>query len=160
MEEKQCSTCALYVAEQGGCVRNQTREDPTNCCSHWVDEVPICSVCGRPFVPPKMYLFTEDAYILLCPSCFNGRNKCQTCAHGGYCDFKENPIGIPPMIQQTVRQGNAVMTTQVPNPERIKATCMANCKCFCEEGCNRQCGTCRNYDMKYVKIEKNNNIEV
>lgn len=150
--DKKCSTCALYIADKSGCARTQTIENPENCCSHWIEEVPTCSVCHRPFVPPATYYQQGDEYITLCPNCTNSRYSCKLCNHIGYCDFKENPIDLPQMINQTVRQGNATMTMQIPNPERVKATCIANCKCYIQDEngagmCCRQCGTCGNYCM-------------
>jgi hypothetical protein len=36
------------------------------------------------------------------------------------------------VIMQTLRQGNAIMQTQVINPERVKITCY-NCSCWNKE---------------------------
>ena len=159
--EKTCNTCALYVLEQSGCLRTQTIEELTHSCSHWCKELPICSICGNPFVPPITYLAVEDAYVVLCPACLKASGTCGLCKASTKCDFQENPIAIPPMVQATRRQGNMTMTQTVPNPERIKATCMNGCPCWHddEEGkyCCRQFNCCGNYDMKEVK--KNDGCE-
>lgn len=144
--DKICSTCAMYSAEQQGCVRTQTREKPNNTCSHWTTEIPTCDVCGRPFLPPIAWIQDKAGRLRsMCPNCFNARNTCQLCAHGRGCAFKESPINIPPIINQTVRQGNMIMTNQVPNPARIEATCKSGCKCCDDNRCNRQYGTCANF---------------
>lgn len=158
--EKTCDTCALYVHEQSGCLRTQTTEEPNGTCSHWCKELPICSICGRPFVPPITYLAVEDAYVALCPACLQASGTCGLCKSFTKCDFQENPIAIPPMIQKTVRNGRQIMTGTIPNPDRIAATCVASgCKCYHKddehEWCCRQFGCCGNYEMKDVKIERN-----
>ena len=151
--DKQCSNCALYIAEQNGCLRTKTIEEPTNYCGHWTTKVSLCAACGQYFILPVSYMLDGEEVRPICPTCFNNRNRCKTCTCSGYCDFKENPINIPPTIQQTVQRGNALMTVQTMNPERIKATCMTNCKCWCEEGCNREFGTCGNYEFILDKKE-------
>lgn len=162
MEEKQCSNCALYILENSGCARTQTIEAPTNSCSHWCEYVPTCSLCGRRFVPPISWFLSGTNLLPLCPSCFNARNTCGTCKSSGYCDFQENPIAIPPMVQATRRQGNMTMTQTVPNPERIKATCMNGCPCWHEDGedkyCCRQFNCCGNYDMRQISIERSDDL--
>ena len=155
--DKICNTCALYIPEQSGCARTQMIELPDHTCNHWCCEVPTCSVCGRRFIPPVTYL-ADDDYAVICPNCFKARGTCGLCQSNSYCDFQQNPIGIPQMVPITRRQGNMVMTQTVPNPERIKATCIASgCKCYHKddehEWCCRQFGCCGNYTMLGVKKE-------
>ena len=157
--EKICSTCAMYIAQQMRCARTQAPELPTNHCGHWTDHVPTCAVCGRLFVPPATYMEVEDAYVVVCPACLEARNTCGMCKAASRCDFQENPIAIPPMIQKTIRRGNQTMTGTVPNPDRIAATCVASgCKCYHKddenEWCCRQFNCCGNYEMKDAKIEE------
>ena len=156
--EKLCNTCALYIPEQSGCARTQMIELPDHTCSHWCHEVPTCSVCGRRFVPPITYVVVEDAYIAMCPACFQARNTCGMCKTSTKCDFQENPIAIPPMIMKTIRHGNQTLNTQIRNPDRIAATCIASgCKCYHkdndDEYCCRQFGRCSNYEMKDFRLK-------
>ena len=158
MNNKTCETCRLYSKEHGGCVRTKTLSQPTDSCSHWIDELPVCDVCGQYFIPPiTVYYESADATpLLICPNCAVNRGHCKTCVSGGYCDFQENhTVTEPPMIQQTARQGNMIMTKTVPNPARIELTCKKNCKCYNAEFnlCSRgNFDTCGNYDMKRKMI--------
>ena len=159
--EKICNTCALYIPENSACARTQTIEHPVNSCCHWTNHVPTCSVCGRRFIPPATYMAIDDAYAVLCPSCLKASGTCGLCKYSTKCDFQENPIAIPPMVMKTARRVNQVMTAQVPNPDRIAATCVASgCKCYHKddehEWCCRQFNCCGNYEMKDVKMEKEN----
>ena len=162
---KTCSTCAMYVPEQSGCVRTQKIEKPDGYCHHWVDAVPTCAYCGNKFLPPALYVMDGDNPIAMCHKCASARGTCHLCSNLGPCDFETNPIAIPPIIQKTVRQGNQVITAQVPNLERVKATCVASgCRCYHkdEDGqeycCRNVFGTCGNYDM--IVPRKDNNDEV
>ena len=162
--EKICQTCAMYVQEQQGCVRTKTIEVPNHTCRHWAHQLPTCATCGLAFVPPVNYMLVEDAYITICPSCLNQSGTCGLCKGSARCDFQENPIAIPPLVEKTVRQGNRLITGNIPNPDRIAATCVASgCKCYHKdeehEWCCRQFGCCGNYEMKDVKIERNETNE-
>ena len=144
--DKRCSTCAMYISNEGVCARTRAYEVPTNLCSHWCEEVPVCDICHSLFVPPITWIYDkQERPHRMCPNCFNARNTCKLCIYNNGCAFKESPINIPPVINQTVRQGNMVMTTQVPNPARIDATCKSGCHCHSEDGCNREFGTCANF---------------
>ena len=157
--EKICNTCAMYIAQQMRCARTQAPELSTNSCGHWCESVPTCSVCGRLYTPPATYINIDEEYVSVCPACFEARNTCGSCKASVRCDFQENPIAIPPMIMKTARRGNQVMSAQVPNPDRITATCVASgCKCYHKddehEWCCRQFGCCGNYEMKEININK------
>lgn len=152
MIERVCRTCALYDQERGGCLRTQLKQSPTDSCSSWILTVPTCEICGQMFIPPKTYVIEGEHIIKSCPACAGALSTCRTCAYGNNCDFQTNPINIPPVVQKTVRQGNMTMTTTVPNPERIKATCAANCGCWDknDKACNKTCGTCGKYKPSYL----------
>ena len=159
MNDKTCWGCALFSKEHHGCLRTRTPTLSTDSCSHWISELPICDICGQMFLPPATFVMEEgkDSIITICPSCDAGRNKCPTCECGGYCDFKENKeCTLPPAVQQTVRQGNMIMSRTVPNMARIEETCKKNCKCWNEEEncCSRGCfGICGKYVMKGRKVD-------
>ena len=142
---KKCIDCGLYDKARGGCVRTQTLESPDGYCAHWTKEVFNCSICGSPFIRPVSYIVVGEELKAVCPNCFSHRGTCALCKSNGYCAFKEDPIDLPHMVTKTVRQGNAVIQTQIPNPERVKATCAAKCPCYSPEGCNREFGTCGKY---------------
>ena len=145
--DKRCATCALFIAENSGCARTRTIETPDHYCGHWTDKLPICEVCGNPFIGTICYVVVGDGkYATACSKCVRSMGTCAACSHRDECDFKTNPIPIPPVITAARQQGNMTITQQVINPERVKATCAKNCKCYCEEGCNKQCGTCGNYE--------------
>lgn len=154
MTEKICENCLLYSKEYQCCIRTKTPVVPTDYCSYFTSEIIKCDVCGRAIVTPVTYYTEEDneAITILCFSCTAGRNQCQTCKCGGYCDFKENKeCQLPPMIQQTMRQGNMIISRTVPNMARVEETCKKNCKCYNSElnCCSRgNFSTCGNYCMK------------
>lgn len=142
---KECGNCALYNYEQQGCVRTQLHQQPNDSCSSFIKEIPTCQVCGQMFIPPVNYIVEDGKFITACGACLSGLSTCRTCANGNYCDFQQNPINIPPMVQQTQQQGNMFISQTVVNPERVKATCMKNCPCWdpIDKACNRNdCGTC------------------
>ena len=147
--DKKCATCALFVVENNGCARTRTIESPDHCCGHWTKELPICYVCGSPFVSVITWVILNDEFRTVCEECCSQFGKCGTCIHSQNCDFKINPIPIPPVINITKQQGGMTITTQGINPARVAETCAKHCKCYYNEdgkqGCNRECGTCGNY---------------
>jgi hypothetical protein len=147
--DKKCATCALFIPQNNGCARTRLFEAPENSCTHWIKEIPICSVCNSPFIPPINWVEFNGEYRAVCDNCRQQFGKCPSCSYADTCDFKSNPINIPHMITKTVKQGNGTLTTQVINPARIAETCAKNCKCYCEDGCNKSCGTCGNYNDKW-----------
>ena len=151
--DKRCATCAIFITQNSGCARTRTIENPNNSCSHWINELPTCFICGKPFIPPTILVEIKGEYRTVCDKCCHDFGTCGSCSHADVCDFKSNPINIPHMITKTVKQGNGTLTTQVINPARIAETCAKNCKCYCEEGCNRSCGTCGNYNDKWNDVD-------
>ena len=161
MNDKTCWGCALFSKEHHACLRTRTPALSTDSCSHWISEFPICDVCGQVFLPPATFVIEDNGLItIICPNCDQHRGRCPTCECGGYCDFKENTeCTLPVMIQQTMRQGNMVMSRTVPNLARVEETCKKNCKCWDAElgCCSRGCfGTCGKYTMKGRKIDEGN----
>ena len=69
------------------------------------------------------------------------------CIKGGECEFETNPSPLPKQIPYTVRQGNMMIQTVIPNPERVKLFCFP-CGCFDEENlyCCKQDGYCAKYN--------------
>jgi hypothetical protein len=164
MENKTCWGCALFSKEHHACLRTRMPALSTDSCSHWISELPICDVCGQVFLPPATFVIEDNGLItVICPNCDQHRGRCPTCECGGYCDFKENTeCTLPVMIQQTMRQGNMVMSRTVPNLARVEETCKKNCKCWdVEQGCcSRGCfGTCGKYEMKGKKVDERSNTQ-
>ena len=145
-DRKQCGNCALYNYEQQCCIRTRLHQNPFDSCSSWIAEVPTCQACGQMFIPPRNYIVENGKIFIVCGSCLAALGTCRSCANGKYCDFQQNPIKIPPMIQQTQWQGNMMVSQTIRNPARIAETCEKNCTCWdpIDKACNRQdCGTCR-----------------
>lgn len=81
---------------------------------------------------------------LLCASCLAALNSCARCKNYTTCSFQSYTGPEPKIVNKTIRQGNMVMQTQIPNPEVVDKTCG---KCLCnypDLGCMRQQGYCGN----------------
>ena len=103
-----------------------------------------CAFCGRPNA--KIITPDDKRHYLMCIQCYQAFNTCQACVNGSVCDFETNPSPLPKQIPQEIRQGNMIIQTTVPNPERVKLTCF-NCKCFNEDEllCCKQFNYCQHY---------------
>ena len=148
MPTKSCFNCGYRSLNPQQCplIGYAYTEDRNQYCPYWVSEVPYCDICKG--ITPN-YAFTktkDDSWIKICPACAQKSGTCGLCSHGGTCDFETNASTVPKVIQKQIRQGNQIMVTTVPNPERIRVTCQENCECFSEEfGCLRENGTCGKY---------------
>lgn len=105
-----------------------------------------CAICGNQ-VTTKNSIFCEGQYF--CLECYSALNTCHTCVYGNRCEFNTNPSPIPREKMVIHRDGNMVVQTMSPNPDRIKTFCM-ECKCYCDEKNNIACNkftalTCSNY---------------
>lgn len=81
---------------------------------------------------------------LLCASCLALLSTCARCKNYTTCSYQSYTGPEPKIVNKTIRQGNMVMQTQIPNPEVIDKTCD---KCLCnypDLGCMRQQGYCGN----------------
>lgn len=146
--EKLCKNCALYNQEQKVCMRAGVPQAPEDHCSSFIKDISLCELCGRPLFSPFSYLYENEKIIKVCGSCFSRRNTCGLCTNTQTCDFQSNPIGLPQMVEQTIQKGNMIIQQSIPNPERIEATCKANCACWNHEMncCNRQFQTCGSFN--------------
>jgi hypothetical protein len=97
---------------------------------------------------------TEEGEIhYICDQCNAASKTCATCKHTD-CLFQTDPSPIPKTVQKQFRQGNAVMITEIANPERIDKFCRNKCICFNEElGCLKQNNTCGKYKMRYLPTD-------
>ena len=162
MNDKTCWDCGLFSKEQHTCLRTKTTTLSTDSCSHFIEQLPICDMCGQKFLPPINYLMEPNARpITLCVNCLKTISTCNTCSTNGYCDFQQNEeCPLPVFVERVVQQGPMVMRETVPNLARIEHTCKKNCKCWNHElnCCNRGVAfTCDEYTMK-INLEEFNEV--
>ena len=108
----------------------------------------VCKYCGTAHPNAIVEIVGENEVRAICPNCYSLFNTCAACQHS-HCAFETYQGHLPLFVMQTIRRGNMVAQQQVPNPEVVKVTCMAGCKCFEEEdmACHfRQHQICSNYD--------------
>ena len=101
-----------------------------------------CNYCGR----QPASIINQDG-TGACLNCAQAFNTCNLCTHSLKCRFETDPSPLPMQIQRTIQQGNMIVQTIVPNPERIKLCC-PGCPCYSEDPfiCKRAvAGTCGNY---------------
>ena len=153
-DTKTCGRCALYHSEQKICLRSKLPQENTDHCSSFTRSLPSCEICGQMFIPPVSYVIENEKLLISCASCLTALGTCRTCGHALHCDFQENPINLPRMVQQQARQGNMIVSQTVMNPARIAETCEKNCACWdpIDRVCNRQtAGTCgTGYKPSYI----------
>lgn len=144
--KNKCGDCALYAS--GLCrMTGLTVNAETDYCSKCVFSLQTCDLCGQETLNVIYDITNPDKILKVCQSCSEKSGTCATCKHGAHCAFNEDPSPLPKMIQKQIRQGNATMITQIPNPDRIAITCKKSCPCFNEEfNCCRQFNTCENYE--------------
>jgi hypothetical protein len=101
-----------------------------------------CDYCGRQVQP---VVITEGRGA--CIECAKYFGTCYMCRNCSACQFENNPSPLPKVVSRTIQRGNAVIQTQVRNPERVKQFCFP-CKCFDMDDliCRRQENWCSNYD--------------
>lgn len=110
-----------------------------------------CKYCGRIDPKPIVERIDENNTRIICRQCYSLFNTCAACKNGT-CAFESYTGPQPPWIMQTIQRGNMVAQHQIPNPEVVKVTCVAGCKCYEEsdEGplsCNRRLyNICHNYN--------------
>ena len=91
-----------------------------------------CNYCGNPLKEATIW---PEFQLITCLRCAQqieqllATNPCQICCEAAECEFETSTNPLPKLVMQTVRQGNAIMQTQIRNPERMKQTC-AGCYCY------------------------------
>lgn len=140
-----CKDCALLLNNHKECPF--FGGIPEVECTMFTSELKTCELCGRLIIGVETLDITNGTARAICNNCFNNLHSCAICDNGKVCEFKTNPSPIPRTIQKQIRQGNAIMIQQVPNPERIQAFCI-NCKCYHEETCYKNQG-CVNHNIRY-----------
>lgn len=114
----------------------------------------ICTVCGREIprgIMSILYQEEENAeWALLCPECDARLYTCATCKMGYEpCRFEliGPSTGLPPIVQQVMRNGNMQMITQIKNPEIVAKAC-PECPCYVAQRCVRESGQgCENFRL-------------
>lgn len=146
-----CENC--YFEYNGICqrIKGAAVSKTQEACPLYINRYNIktCAGCGGPILSATTY--EHDTLICTCAECNANYGTCATCTKGQSCDFMESDINLPKTTIQTVRKGNMVAQQQVPNPERIKETCVKNCACYNSEenACLRQGDYCIKYLCKW-----------
>ncbi len=134
--------CAL-IDETGNC-QLMHLPAPNDCrCPHYTNDLPTCGICGKATLE-TLITQIEDRWVHLCPECNAKLGTCATCEKVSHCLFHEDNSPLPKYVPKTIQQGGAVIQTQVPNPERVNATC-AFCDCYNGDRCCRSDSYCTNY---------------
>ena len=154
MIERTCGRCAYMQHNSGVCpLFNQSFSPEEPGCPKFTSTVHSCEVCGSLTDLPIISIDKDHSNHAWCENCDRLKYSCAICVEGNTCSFKNDPSPIPLTIQKEVRQGNMIMVTDAPNPERIRQTCMKGCPCFDKEnGCLKQFNTCENWSVKYEKV--------
>ena len=149
-----CKTCAIADPTQSVCQLHHMKVnlDKDFCSKHTAAGLlNTCAICGQAFVGSGLLEHkSEDTWVRYCHSCQSKFGTCAMCQNYDNCKFMEQSYrpDLPPFVMTTQRQGNMVVQQQVPNPERVKAICQTECKCWYEEGCARNIAqTCENYNF-------------
>lgn len=142
---KYCKNCALRNPNAPKCQLTGLEIEPLDpACKHYTEHLDECGICHKKLPKGEVVDVTNPADVFyICPNCESLIGMCQTCEKVRQCLFESDPSSLPKIIPQTVRQGNAIMQTQVRNPERVKITCEEKCACYDKEyGCTREQSQC------------------
>ena len=150
--KNKCGDCALYAS--GLCrMTGLTVNAETDYCSKCVFSLQTCDLCGQETLNVIYDITNPDKILKVCQSCSEKSGTCATCKHGAHCAFNEDPSPLPKMVQKQSRQGNMISVMTVPNPERMRETCLKNCDCGSEEfGCMRKNVGCCDGKWEQIKL--------
>ncbi len=143
-----CNSCQLLDQNtRDKCLLTGFKVNPSEeYCSKHSSSISQCEICGKILI--RQGVVIEGPH-LLCDTCNQQVNHCNTCGHAAHCIFNED--STPPQqkfVQQQVRQGNTIITQQVRNPAIVDKTCRKGCKCFNSQfGCMRDQGICPQYSF-------------
>lgn len=148
-----CRECGWLDVRSKICPLFKRKMDKDNeSCFLYSKEIIQCEICGKHMGSESAIVDSETAK-LICDNCATETGTCKTCKHTE-CKLKNNDLGLPIYVMETIRQGNMVMQQQVINPELIEKTCKAGCKCWFNETCCKQEGCCMNYTYILEKEEE------
>lgn len=144
-DDRNCASCAYYNKNTQQCVILRIPADSDNFCHLHSTNPIVCATCGNYIIGPSFYEYSTRGYVEVCQRCAKALGTCAGCKHGAHCAFEEDPSPLPKIVTQTIRQGNAVMQTQVRNPERVRLLC-EKCACWDIENmeCDREYNSCIN----------------
>lgn len=149
---KRCGDCAFWKHFNGQCPFLQSELPAESVgCAKFLASFSKCDVCGNQTTYTAIDLTNPEEPINICGQCAKMDGTCQLCKYS-YCAFEQDPSPIPKKVQKQIRQGNAVIITEVLNPARIEKFCKDGCICFSEEfGCLKQFKTCGNWSASYLR---------
>lgn len=152
--ERKCGQCALPSLKNGICpVFNQVPNLTHAACPMFEREIICCGVCNSAIIPSKSAIIMDNSTTYICDNCRLALSSCIGCKNGQSCAFENDPRPDK-YIPKSIRQGNTIIQTQIPNPEIIRETCQKDCKCFSQEnGCLRQNNCCGNYQLIWEEKE-------
>lgn len=149
--EKLCGTCRFLDQGSSICQLKGVKMNPQeDFCSKHQNEAIICEKCHRLTTKNGFVVVAEnETFHILCNQCSTGLTSCAFCTHCQNCDFETNPSTLPKIVQKQIQQGPMIQIIQIKNPERIKITCQAGCKCWNSEenACDKEIGYCHNYEF-------------
>ena len=145
MLTKKCETCACRQNDTCALLQCQVTTEQAACPNH-TEVLGQCALC-KSAILPKTAIIENSSSKTICADCVKILNTCACCSFGKSCAFETDPSPLPKIVQKEIRKGNAIMITQVRNPERIKITCK-NCKCYSKEfeDCNKTFNYCENFN--------------
>lgn len=158
LNDKKCGNCALWQQNNGLCpVFKMSLKEEENACPAYINSnKEPCEICGHLFISPG-FITADDKgiYHIYCDNCASEIGNCSTCINSQECSFNnDTSCPLPQMVMKTIRQGNAVIQSQVPNPERIRETCQKVCPCYSSEfGCLKQNNCCSDWKAPWERGE-------
>ena len=147
---KKCRKCGYVDLAQSKCKVTGRKVDlDKDQCSTFNDDPRRCDVCHGLMVTGGIVEEVNGNYYTLCPKCSDAISECFGCEHSETCVFESDPSPLPKMVMRQVQQGNAIMQTQMRNPDREKCTCALYCKCWDGEtkSCNREFNICPEHKL-------------
>ncbi len=110
-----------------------------------------CQICGRSILEKEAIIeVNEDDVKLICFNCSSLNGTCYRCRYALKCEFDDAIDTLPHFVCAQNNKGHVIITSDIPNPERIEKYCKV-CRCWDDEyGCFKQGNrnsipTCRNY---------------
>ena len=141
-----CKECGHNLSNQ--CALSHQPVEENDICGYYTENPIHCEICGDHLISQQVIITAGDStpYHILCANCYEYLGACQTCTLGNICSFRQDSsIKEPPVILQTIREGNTVIQTQIKNPARIKLTC-EKCSCYREGNCcKEEISRCESY---------------
>lgn len=152
---QKCSDCAVWAYNNHICpvFQKEMDKDQSGCPQFFYkNKMRACDFCHRTLPVESVIYIDKDHTFYLCSQCVDLIGTCNTCGNAESCDFETNPSTLPKHITKVIQQGGMRGQIQERNPERIKITCAANCKCWLPGiGCCKQVKTCGNWEAFYDK---------